>query len=117
MHTGRAVLVSQNFARRTGVRVGDVLHLQAPAGTLDVEVAGRCHRVPLGPLPLGGWRLADAHEGDDRFVVLETAAGSTPPFLRGLRLGPRVELCHGDALSRAREEAPWLLASLLQLAP
>jgi putative ABC transport system permease protein len=40
VHAGRAALVSQNFARRTGVRVGDVLHLQAPAGPLDVAVAG-----------------------------------------------------------------------------
>jgi putative ABC transport system permease protein len=40
VRAGRGALVSQNFARRTGIRVGDVLHLDAPAGRLDVAVAG-----------------------------------------------------------------------------
>ena len=40
VRAGRGALVSQNFARRTGAQVGDVLHLEAPAGALEVEVVG-----------------------------------------------------------------------------
>lgn len=40
LRSGRAVLVSSNFAARWGTRVGDRLQLVSPQGTLEIVVAG-----------------------------------------------------------------------------
>ena len=80
----------------------------SPDGVL-VEVAGECHLAPLGPLVVGGWEVVDAHDGEERYVVLRTAEGSEPPHMGGYRLGPQIELCMGDEL-RATREGPVVLA-------
>ncbi|MCC6524763.1 MAG: FHA domain-containing protein [Polyangiaceae bacterium] len=108
-----------------------------PGCPLEAEVAGERWLVPLGPLafpwhPLaparpprpsaggapwrGGWEIADAHDGAERFVVLRTLAGREPPYLKGLRLGPQIELGLGDALT-AERDGPVVLSVPPQDAP
>ena len=69
---------------------------------LVIEIAGDRYVAALGELQIGDWVLADAHEGDDRFVVLHTPHGCEPPHLGAYRLGPQIELCHGDELRQGR---------------
>jgi len=63
-----------------------------------VDVAGETHIVPLGVLKIGDWQIVDAHDGDDRFIVLRTPEGREPPYMAGYRLAYRIELCRGDEL-------------------
>ncbi len=67
-----------------------------------VTVGQRVVYAPLGPLELGGWRVAPG-AGD----WLELEAGS-PAYLGALRVDARLELCRGDALSREPGAAPRL---------
>ena len=58
---------------------------------------------------LGAWSIVDAHDGDERYVVLRTAQGESPPHLGGYRVPAQIELCHGDRFS-ARRDGPATLA-------
>jgi tetratricopeptide (TPR) repeat protein len=100
-------------ARLAGaIPVGDGLALslagQVPcdiephAQGVQIDVAGQRHIAALGPLEIEGWRINDAHEGEDRFVCLSTAADRSPPFKGELGLRRRIELAVGDALSDSR---------------
>ena len=73
-----------------------------PDGPVSVDIAGDTHVVPLGSLKIGDWQLVDAHDGDDRFVVLRTPEGRDPPHMHGYRLAYRIELCQGDELRGER---------------
>jgi len=73
-----------------------------PRGPIAVDVAGETLVVPLGALTIGDWQLTDAHDGDDRFVVLTTPEAHDPPYMAGYRLAYRIELCAGDELRAAR---------------
>ena len=73
-----------------------------PQGPLNIRVAGEQYIAPLGPLHLFGWELHDAHEGDDRFLVVQTPPGSSPPHSDRYRLGMRIELAAGDQLRQER---------------
>jgi hypothetical protein len=81
----------------------------AEGSGVAVEIGGARYVASLGQLEIGGWQLSDAHEGDDRFVVLRTPHGREPPYLGAYRLGPQIELCHGDELRRGRS-GPVVLA-------
>ncbi len=72
-----------------------------PVG-LVVEIGGERHLAPLGPLCLGDWQLVDAHDGDERFIVLRTPEIGSPPYMGGYRLGRQVELCVGDEIREQR---------------
>lgn len=76
---------------------------------LSVDVAGETRLIPLGPVRLGAWSIVDAHDGDERYVVLRTAQGESPPHLGGYRVPAQIELCHGDRFS-ARRDGPATLA-------
>jgi hypothetical protein len=80
-------------------RIGAAEDADAP---VTVEVAGERHLCPLGPLRVGAWQVVDAHDGEDRFVVLRTPAGCEPPYFGEFRLAPQVELALGDELSATR---------------
>jgi hypothetical protein len=75
----------------------------SPDAPLLIDVAGDRYVVPLGPLAVLHWKLVDAHDGDDRFVVLRTSEGQEPPHMGGYRLGFQIELCHGDRIRRSRD--------------
>lgn len=78
-------------------------------GLLQLEIAGKRWLLPLGPLRIGDWEIVDAHDGDDRFVVLRTPDGAALPHTHAYQLAQRIELCRGDQL-RASREGPILLA-------
>jgi hypothetical protein len=67
------------------------------------DVAGARYLLPLGPLQIGHWSLVDAHDGDDRFVVLRTLDGHEPPHMAGYRLAYQIELCIGDRFAEQRD--------------
>jgi len=73
-----------------------------PAGPVAVEAAGERYLLPLGPLPIGAWRVVDTHDGDERFVVLRTPAGAEPPHMAGYRLAFEIDLGRGDRLAATR---------------
>ncbi len=74
-----------------------------PHGPLLIVVASEPYVVPLGPLSIGAWSLVDAHDGDDRFVVLRTPEGGPPPFMNGYQLGAQIELATGDEIRDQRD--------------
>ncbi len=80
-----------------------------PQGPLSITVAGERYLAPLGPMTIGDWRLVDAHDGEDRFVVLRTKPGGTPPIMNGYRLAHEIQLCAGDKLQEQRD-GPIVLA-------
>ncbi len=80
-----------------------------PNGPVALEVAGERYILPLGPLAIDPWRLVDAHDGDERFVVLRTPEPCEPPHMAGYRLAYEIELCRGDRLC-ARRGGPVVLA-------
>jgi putative ABC transport system permease protein len=134
VYAGRGALVSQNFARRTGVRVGDVLHLRAPAGVLDVEVAGAVvdYVSPRGsviltrPVYERWWNdsavnrfhvwLTPGARADDvrRTITAELGAreGLKVLTLRELYDYHRAAVRRAFALTRALEILPLLVAGL-----
>ena len=71
------------------------LHPDTPKLTL--ALSGQ--QLDLGPLAIGVWQLVDAHDGDDRFIVLRTPEGAEPPNMGGYRLGMQIELSAGDEIS------------------
>lgn len=81
---------------------------------VEVAVAEARFILPLGPLSVEGWQIVDAHDGDDRFVVLRTPGGTEPPHMSGFRLGQQIELAVGDRLSATRG-GPVVLAVPQQL--
>ena len=68
-----------------------------------IEMAGEVHLAPLGPLRIGVWQLVDAHDGEDRFIVLRTPDGAQPPHMGNYRLGFQIELCIGDEIREQRD--------------
>lgn len=80
----------------------------APDGVI-VAIAGESYLAPLGPLCIGDWQVVDAHDGDERYIVLRTATGAEPPHMGGYRLGHQIELCAGDEI-RAKRGGPIVLA-------
>ncbi|MBI4704992.1 MAG: FHA domain-containing protein, partial [Deltaproteobacteria bacterium] len=115
--TLRGALLAAPLPVGTGIELvlgGQVPCLLAPSdpaeplGVLRVEVGGECYLAPLGPLRLGAWQICDAQEDEDRFVVVHAPAEREPLYLRGLRLGPEIELCTGDELC-ARRGGPVVL--------
>ncbi|MBW2457848.1 MAG: FHA domain-containing protein, partial [Deltaproteobacteria bacterium] len=75
---------------------------EQPDGPVTVAVAGERYVLPLGPLLIGPWRVVDAHEGDERFVVLRTPEHQEPPHMAGYRLAYEIELGRGDRLAASR---------------
>lgn len=67
-----------------------------------IEIAGDRHLAPLGPLGIGAWHIVDAHDGEDRFIVLRTSEGAEPPHMAGYRLGMQIELSAGDEIRDGR---------------
>lgn len=86
------------------------LEATQPKGPLCIRVGGETYIAPLGPpLSLFGWELHDAHEGEDRYLVLKTPAGSQPPHSEHYQLGSQIELAVGDNL-RAERDGPVVLS-------
>lgn len=87
---------------------GEVPLVLAPSrrspGSLELDLGGEHYIVPFGPAQLGildwtlDWELED-------WVVLRTSA-ETPPLAGELALTTTCHLLVGDALSKARGEAP-----------
>jgi hypothetical protein len=80
-----------------------------PDGPVALEVAGERYLLPLGPLAIGNWQVVDAHDGDERFVVLRTPQGCEPPHTADYRLAYEIELCRGDQIC-AHRGGPLVLA-------
>lgn len=70
-----------------------------------IEAAGQTFVAPLGPAPIGAWRVVDATEGGEALVRVLSEPGARP-FAGGLEVGSPVELCRGDTLSAERGGAP-----------
>lgn len=73
-----------------------------PGPAVAVDVAGARYVCPLGPLVVGDWRVDDAHDGAQSYVVLRTPEGAAAPFLGSYRLGRTIELGLGDELRETR---------------
>ncbi len=74
---------------------------RAPNG-VHIDVAGTRYLAPLGPLHVGDWTLVDAHDGDERFIVLRAPDGAPAPHMGSYRLGRQIELSAGDAIAATR---------------
>jgi hypothetical protein len=74
----------------------------APDAPIAIEVAGERYLAPLGPMGVGRWVVVDAHDGDDRFVVLRSSADADPPHMGDYQLAREIELCVGDRISAQR---------------
>jgi len=72
-----------------------------PAGPVEIDVAGRLVRAPLGELLVHGWRIRSAGSGETHCVQLLSELRNRP-FLGDYELAARIELAVGDALSTTR---------------
>ena len=99
--------VSLELANQVPCRIAPISN--APDAPVQIEAAGELYLAPLGPLSVERWLIVDAHDGEDRFVVLRTPPDVEPPYMSEYRLPREVELCVGDRL-RALRNGPVVLA-------
>jgi hypothetical protein len=73
-------------------------------GGAELIVAGRRVFAPLSPLRIGAWQIDCASDG---WLELR-APDRAPVYLNGTRAEGQIELCEGDQLSEAPQQAPRL---------
>lgn len=78
------------------------LRVEPVYGGVAIEVAGARYVAPLADLTIGAWHVAFEPSADEPFVVLRSPEGAERPYLGGLQLAARIELCQGDEISASR---------------